>query len=270
LRFEPAQIDKLLSEADSGDRVFYTSMIIMPYYFIHGAMNLGAVYYHPSMKGSPIGKRWINRPDVRFAALYNPTVYHPSFRGLKENEWWTQSPEFRISPLNKRRVHGPINREGVIPVDPFKWIEIRTHGKSIPQHLRIWINNPGKTSSLVITPRGKARKSDKKGRIKKKIPEQWSGWMEFDLRSIQPSKKIRVYFYPAENEFSIAGISFENHRLNWPWAQKADLYFMFKDVNTGLVKISFNPQKLLPPPLNKKRISVIDDQGSSVLFRIHQ
>jgi hypothetical protein len=94
--------------------------------------------------------------------------------------------------------------------------------------------------------------------------------MEFDLRSIKASKKIRVYFYSAENQFSIAGISFEKDRLNWPWAQKADLYFMFKDVNTGLVKISFNPQKLLPPPLNKKRVSVLDDQGSSVLLRIHQ
>ncbi|MCP4665845.1 MAG: hypothetical protein GY849_05725, partial [Deltaproteobacteria bacterium] len=101
LLFDASQPELLLSQAGKGDRVLYTSMIIMPYYLIHGAMQLGAVYYHPSMEGTEAADLWLNRPDVRFAVAYHPTVYHPSFEGMKENLWWTGSPDFYFSPLSE-------------------------------------------------------------------------------------------------------------------------------------------------------------------------
>jgi hypothetical protein len=270
LRLESSQVDKLLSMAHPDDHVLYTSMIIMPYYLIHGAMDLGAVYYHPSMKGSRSGERWINRPDVRFAVTYNPTVYHPSFEGLEESNWWVQSPEFRVSPLNTRRAHGPISREGSVPVDRFKWIEIAVRKGATPETLRIKIDNPGKASSISVTPVGKGAGKGKKVGILRKIPEKWHGWMEFDLTRMRASKKVRLNFPRGEEHFSIGGVVFGKDPLNWPWTQKADMSFMFKNADTGLVRISFDPSRILPSPLSRKRISVLDDQGSSVLFRIHQ
>ena len=61
LKFSASQPKLLLSRARPGDRVLYTSMIIMPYYFIHGAMKLGAVYYHPTMRGSRLAEKWLKR-----------------------------------------------------------------------------------------------------------------------------------------------------------------------------------------------------------------
>jgi hypothetical protein len=270
LRFETSQVDKLLSEARPGDRVFYTSVIIMPYYLINGAMDLGAVYYHPSLKNSPIGKKWINRPDVRFAVTYNPTVYHPSFEGVEENRWWVQSPEFYFSPLNKRRKYSPISIEGHVPVNRFKWMQIKIKDKGFQDSLSLKILNPGKNSYISIIPVRKRLKRGKKNVIRKRVPANWNGWIKFDLTSIQPSRQYRIQFPRRDKAYSIGGAVFGNDPLNWPWAQKADLYFMYKDADTGLVKISFDPRKILPPPLNSKRISVLDDEGSSVLFRIQQ
>ena len=54
LVFAPEQPELLLARANPGDRVFYNSLIIMPYFFIHGTMRLGAVYYDPVLAGSPV------------------------------------------------------------------------------------------------------------------------------------------------------------------------------------------------------------------------
>ncbi len=81
LVFAPEQPELLLSRAQPGDRVFYNSLIIMPYFFIHGTMRLGAVYYNPVLQGSPVLEEWLRKPELRFAVTYNPTVYHPSFAG---------------------------------------------------------------------------------------------------------------------------------------------------------------------------------------------
>ncbi|MEJ2719311.1 MAG: hypothetical protein P8182_19630, partial [Deltaproteobacteria bacterium] len=115
LQFVSSQPELLMSQAKPGDRVLYTSMMIMPYYFIHGAMQLGAVYYHPALKGTPTETEWLKRPDLHYAVTYNPTVYHPSFEGVDENKWWTTSPEFRYSPLAHPVKSRPVSREGWIP-----------------------------------------------------------------------------------------------------------------------------------------------------------
>jgi hypothetical protein len=50
LDFEADQPNILLSQAEPEDQVLYSSTMIMAYYFIRGAMQLGAVYYHPELK----------------------------------------------------------------------------------------------------------------------------------------------------------------------------------------------------------------------------
>ena len=58
--------------------------------------------------------------------------------------------------------------------------------------------------------------------------------------------------------------------MNWPWAQRARLKLRSRDGDVGEFTISFDPAALLPPPLNKKKIEVIDDSGSSVLLGISE
>ena len=268
LEFNPSQPERLLSMSAPEDRVLYTSMIIMPYYFIHGAMELGAVYYHPSMQGTEMADEWLNRPDLRFAVTYNPTVYHPSFEGIKENNRWESSPDFRYSPLSKRRIYGPISRNGMIPAADFKWIEVKTNQGGSPTSVRLLIKNPGKASMIkLMSADGTQRPCTQNEAV---IPSQWSGWIKMDLKEAFQSNRIRIVLPEGECRFLIAGIVFDDDPLHWPWFQKADISFMFRDENTSLVTRSFDPNKILPAPLNSRRISVLDDNGSSVLFEIHR
>ena len=115
LALYPSQPKDLLAHAQPGDRVLYTSFIVMDYYLINGALRLGAAYYNPALQGTRTTSEWLTRPDLRFAVAFQPTVYHPSFEGKDEADWWIGMPEFRYSPIYRRQGHGPLAREGKIP-----------------------------------------------------------------------------------------------------------------------------------------------------------
>jgi hypothetical protein len=270
LVLDPSQPELLLSHAKPGDRVLYSSMIIMPYYFIHGAMDLGAVYYHPVMQDDKMTGNWLNRSDLRFAVTYNPTVYHPSFECVMEDNWWRTSPDFHFSPLSKRREHGPISHEGMISASDFKWIEVETKDMDLPKNIRVMIKNPGKVSHIEIFPVDETGEPCARFKMKSVIPAKWSGWIDMKLKETPQLNRFRIVLPKGLPKFLIGGIVFGGDPLHWPWAQKATISFLFKDADTGLVKRSFDPTKILPAPLNTKDITVLDDSGSSVLFEIHQ
>ena len=152
LVFNPEQPEMLLSRAKAGDRVFYNSLIIMPYFFIHGTMRLGAVYYHPDLQGNPALEAALRNPNVRYAVTYNPTVYHPSFEGVDEPNWWITSPNFRYSPLDKPRRFSPLAREGKIDSKDYQWLELEINQPDYPKVLKIRVTNKGEESSLTLTP----------------------------------------------------------------------------------------------------------------------
>jgi hypothetical protein len=270
LKFDASQPKLLLSRARPGDRVLYTSIIIMPYYFIHGAMRLGAVYYHPSMKGSKLEEKWLNRPDLRFAVTYNPTVYHPSFEGLSEEDWCVSAPSFHFSPLNDIRRYGPISREGMAPASRFRWIEVRVKEKDFPRHFRILIENPGKESRIDLAPVREGGELLSEFKVTATIPSKWSGWVALDLGKIPSLKNFRIILPKGKPRFLIGGMVFGNVPFHWPWAEKADLMFQPREAETGPITISFDPSKILPGPLSRRDVRVLDDRGSSVLFEIEQ
>jgi len=68
----------------------------------------------------------------------------------------------------------------------------------------------------------------------------------------------------------VGGITFGQDRHYWPWAQKARLTFQPRHDCTGPITVSFDPAALLPEPLKKRRITVLDDRGSSVLLKLQQ
>jgi len=268
IMFDPSQPELLLSQAKPGDRVLYSSMMIMPYYFIHGAMGLGAVYYHPAMEGTQSVSEWLERPDLRFAVTYNPTVYHPTYEGVSEHRWWVTSPEYRFSPLSKRRKHGPLAREGMIRASDFRWIEIRPTVPDFPGTLNLTVKNTGKKALIQVIPIDRAGVPLSAGRTKKMIPADFSGRVELDLSKAPQADRFRIVLPGGDPKLVIGAIGFGDDRNHWPWAQKADLTFMPKDSETGPVLVSFDPGKILPAPLNEKKITVLNDNGSSVLFRI--
>lgn len=268
LRFVQSQPELLMSQAKPGDRVLYTSIMIMPYYFIHGAMQLGAVYYHPALKGTPTETEWLNRPDLHYAVTYNPTVYHPSFEGVDENRWWITSPQFRYSPLSTPFTAEPVSREGWIPTAEYRWIDVSTNDRDIPDRLRILIKNKGARTKMEMIPIGPDGHLITRARVEVPIPAERSGWISLDLSKAPGARRFRIMPPKGAHRILIGGIVFGDDPLHWPWAQKAELIVQPKDSSSSPIVLSFDPAKILPEPVNRRKITVLDDKGSSVLFKI--
>jgi len=268
LALYPSQPQELLARARPGDRVLYTSFILMDYYLINGGLRLGAVYYHPAFQGGRITAEWLTRPELRFAVAYQPTMYHPSFEGKDEANWWVKSPEFRFSPLSQARGQGPLAREGKIPAALYHWLDLQATTKDVSRTLRLRIDNPGGDAVMEIVPLDHEGKPLEQYRQKLQIPERRSGWLSVDLAAMPPYASVRLRFPRDSDKFSLSGLTFGEDRHRWPWAQKALLTFQPRTDATGPVTVSFDPAVLLPPPLRNRQISVLDDRGSSVLLEL--
>ncbi|MEN6486272.1 MAG: hypothetical protein ABFD98_15460 [Syntrophobacteraceae bacterium] len=266
LDFKPEQPRVLLSAARPGDRVLYTSIIVMPYYLLHGAMRLGAVYHHAAMDGDERAREWLVRPDLRFAATYHPLVYHPSFEGMDENRWWITSPDVRFSALSRPRRHGPLAREGRIAASDYRWIEVDPGGLPATGGFRVLVHNPGKRSEMKVCESPAGGGADSRNVRAVPVPAKWSGWLRID--TAETGGRVRLLFPGESAPYSLAGLTFGEGMLLWPWAREAGMTLMPRDDGSGPISVSFDPSDLLPAPLNREKISVLHDGGSSVLLKI--
>ncbi len=266
LALYPSQPKDLLAHAHPGDRVLYTSFIAMDYYLINGALRLGAVYYNPALQASPTISQWLARPDLRFAVAFQPTVYHPSFEGREEADWWPSMPDFRYSPLNRRHSHGPLAQEGKIPAARYRWLDIKATTRDVPQTLRLDIDNPQGARVMEIVPLDPEGKPLDQYRQGLDIPAHYSGWLTVDLAKMPAEALVRLIFPYDSDKLQISGLAFGEDRLHWPWAQKALLTFQPRNDSYGPITVSFDPAALLPQQLRGRKITVMDDRGSSVLL----
>ena len=179
------------------------------------------------------------------------------------------SPGFHYSPITtKDRAYGPISKEGFIPAGDFNWVNIVPRTTDFPKGILVLIRNPGRSSTLLVVPIGRDSRLRWQYRTKANIQAQWEGWVKIDSGNAPPAKGFRIIFPKGRARFLLGGIVFGDDDLHWPWAQRADVILMGKDPNTGRVVLSFDPARILPPPLNRLKISILNDNGSSVLFRI--
>jgi len=265
----PSQPELLLSEARPGDRVLYTSIIAMDYYLIHGALKLGAVYYHPAFKGSFIETDWLRRPGLRFVVAYQPTVFHPSFVGVDENNWWITRPDFRYSYLSRPRRYGPAAREGKIPVALYRELTVKLKNEDRPQTLRINLENQGGPGIVQVIPLDPLGQPREEGRQEIKIRKGWSGWLTVDLRPLTPWSALMLKFPGDRDRYQVAGLAFDQDPHLWPWNRKARLTFHPRDGGSPAFTVSFDPKDLLPEALKSRPVTVLDDQGSSVLLMLY-
>jgi len=267
LELSPRQPELLLNLARPGDKVFYNSIILMPFYFLHGAARLGAVYYHPSFRGSAETSAWLKLPELRFAVLYNPLVYHPSFTGRWETDWWINSPNFNFSPLNVPRTHGPLAKDGELAAADFSWLEVEPKTRDFPRQLKIKLVNPGGEAALELIPVGSDRALLPSGKLRTAVPARWSGWITLELPAGSGVRRFRLAFPPGRPPLRIQGLVFGEDPRLWPWAQKASLTLKPRG-EPEEITVSFDPADHLPEPLGRKEVKVLDDQGSSVLLQL--
>lgn len=267
LALSPQQPGLLLAQASPGDRVMYNSLILMPYYFIHGAMRLGAIYYHPALKTAAL-EEVLRQPGVRFAVTYNPTVFHPTFVGQEEPRWWITSPSFRYSPLDRPRRFGPLAREGRIAMGEYHWLEVAVTEGPSPRVLRLQIDNPAEAAALTITAPVGGGDSLPDRRITVVLPAQSSGWLPVDLTALGQPRRLRLIFPAGDTGAQLGGLVFGDNAHNWPWAERATLQARPREPGAPDIHISFDPRALLPPPLQHREITILDDRGSAVLLRL--
>ncbi len=283
----------VLSAARPGDRVLYLSMLIMPYYLIDGCLKVGAVYYNDVMKDEDNTRKWLSRPDLRFAVAYNPLVYHPSFEGLHERRWGISAANFRFSEWNDPRIYGPVLHEDAIPMGDYKWIEIEPVAGAFPHRLIVTVDNPVAQTRLRLIGLDESgepipglettRQID--GTERDRIENEDEGkpevktWMfgkshkfariEMDLQPFAGrTRRLRLVFSGWKSTAGLAGLSFDDSPLNWPWDQKARLTLMHRKWEVGKMTFSFDPARILPDPVNRREIKVLSDCGGSVLFQI--
>lgn len=271
LSFDRKQVELLCSRSEPGDRILYTSVMPMAFYFLHGAMQRGAVYYHPDFAGTKVENEWLKRPDVRYAVTYNPTVFHPGYAGLDEKDRCISRPEYRYSPLSGRRGYHPVNREGFIRASDFRWIQLDLKEKRLSKPIRLLVKNPGAASVLRIAL--VQENGEVVGRSEREcaVAPQWSGWI--DLESIGPiddasGDHLRIVLPRDGSGLGIGGVSLGTEGLNWPWEQKAVMDLMPRSPGSERISVSFDPAKILPISGDDYNIRVLDDSGSSVLFQL--
>ena len=269
LEFSPKQAQLLLTLAHPQDKVFYNSIIIMPYYFIHGASRLGAVYYHPAFRGTPEESAWLSLPALRFAVTYNPLVYHPSFAGVDENNWWMKRPDIYFSPLSKTRKYGPLAKDGQLAAADFSWLELEPKSGDFPKLLKIKINNPGGPSNIDLVPVAADRTVLPPQKISAPVPARWSGWISLNLATSPGVNRFRIILPAGTPPYRIQGLIFGEDPRLWPWSQKAGLTLMPR-AGPPAITVSFDPGDLLPAPLASLPITVLDDHGSSVLLQLRR
>lgn len=259
----------LLARAQPGDKVLYTSIILMPYYLIYGAARLGAVYYHPSFQDAASESAWLHFPQLRFAVAYNPLASHPSFAGVDESEWWISNPDFYFSPLNQPKKYGPLAPYGQIAAAEFTWLEIEVKTGNFPKLLKIKIDNPEGPAALAVVPVSESGTLLPRYQITAPVPARWSGWVTLDLAACPEVTRFRILLPPGAPGYHLSGMIFGEDRFLWPWTQKADLTLRPRE-GAPEVTVSFDPAALLPPPLRSAKVSILDDYGSSVLLQLHR
>jgi hypothetical protein len=95
------------------------------------------------------------------------------------------------------------------------------------------------------------------------------GRFDIDLKPFAgKAKRIRLIFSGWKTGVRLAGVSFDDSPHRWPWDRKARLTLMHRKWEVGEMTFSFDPARLLPEPLNRKDIRVLDDSGGSVLLQI--
>lgn len=271
LNFDRKQVEFVCSQSEPGDRILYTSVMPMAFYLLHGAMQRGAVYYHPDFAGTKVENEWLKRPDVRYAVTYNPTVFHPGYAGLDEKDQCISRPEYRYSPLSGRRGYHPVNREGFIRASDFRWIQLELKEKRLSVPLRLLVKNPGAASVLRIAL--VQENGEVVGRSERDcaVAPKWSGWI--DLESIESTNDasrnyLRIILPRDGSGLGIGGVSLGSEGLNWPWEQKALMELMPRLPGSEKISVSFDPAKILPISGDEYNIRVLDDSGSSVLFQL--
>jgi hypothetical protein len=268
LSFAASQPRLLLEQSKPGDVVVYTGYIPMAYYFLQGAMHRGARYYHPAFQYWQALDTWRANDKIRFLVAYQPWVYHPTLAGLDEKDRGLSYPLFAYAPWYKVRLYEPLGREGHLAAADWQWLAVEPQTGDLPATLRVRVNNRGRPVELHCLVLSDPDTVLPGPPVKAAVAANWHGWLEFHLPQVKGGRGYRLVLPEGPSQLLISGLTLDASHQQWPWAARAKLTGLAKDPVTGRVVFSFDPARLLPPPLQGRKAVVLDDHGDSVLLRL--
>lgn len=251
----------LLERAAPGDRVIYFDEIPRIFYLTHGALHLGAIHY-PGIKGTPEEAQWLGREDLHFAVIWDPV-------------------ESLVMDKHYLDI-GVIDREGAITPERLLWMDLELPEATPPEPLSFLVRNSGNAAAVTAIPYGPDGKPVPSIGITATIPPRTAGRVTLNLDQWPTSDAIptrwQLRFSGHTRGVQVRGMVFGDDTRQWPWEQRATLHLVTPqktsldlmhdlDVRTT-VTIPFDPKAILPTLLAGRRMTVLDDEGATVLIQL--
>jgi hypothetical protein len=207
---------------------------------VHGALDCGAIY-HPALDGRSDERRWIqDNPDLGYVVTWNPTIQSTSVGG---------GNPLALNGGNHLEVHFPGGWKSSL--------------------VYIYLENSAGATRLDISrlPSEDGEKHKALERIP--IPASWSGWQAIDMTAEDLAQGFRLDLPQDSNSIILRGIKADPDSLqNWPWDQGVRLVYQGAGRDATATEMSFDTASLIP--YSNLSLTVVDDQGDTVLLRVNR
>jgi hypothetical protein len=259
LAFDDDQPKRLLEKAEVSDRVVYDDILnIVPFYFINGAMKLGAIYY-PVIKATPDESFWMERPDLRFGVFYNPLISLPGLQGNNPEKWWISLPQYRFSPISAQRKSYQVAVNGQIPVSELYNLRLKIQKPCDGNQLILQLSEIHQNSFIDII----FFSDSEVTQTIRRIDLEKSAKSRIAIELPPNTNELEMRFSPG-SDFFLSGLNLSDDGLLWPWSCKGTMVLNSKS-EANPITVTFDIAQLVPKPLRNRSMSVIDDKGCSVL-----
>ena len=235
-RFEPAQVKFLEDRARPGETIFYRNLVPMQYYLNHGALKYGAVLNLLLSRDPGEREKWLREHPPAFVV--------------------TGSPLWGLSDHKPHRDR-PIYQRGGAYIPDKSGMTVSLPEPRLLADLVVaveWPEGGGRISlktaaGAVYTLRSAPREP---GRLSVRAPEG-TALAGFTLSGTRP--------------FRLQGLSLNRSQATrWPWDRGVVMSTVPSSASVEARKVRFD--SALMNPLPDKNLEILDDRGSSVLFRV--
>jgi hypothetical protein len=217
--------------------ILYMFEVPMHLYFAHGALACGAIYY-PGLADSVDEINWIqNNRDLGYVVTWNPTIKAAITTGG--------------NPLT---------------LETGDYLEFHLPEGWGSQQVYVYLENPGGNIRLDIFSLQVASGKKHKASGSIPIPANWSGWQVIDVTADELARGFRLEADQVSEAIFLRGIKSEpDSSRNWPWDQGVTLIHQWSRQNAA--EINFNTADLVP--FSNRSLTVLDDQGDTVLIKVN-
>lgn len=234
-----AEQPSILLKTDCED-ILYLFEVPMHFYFAHGALACGAIYY-PALAGTPEEKHWIqDNQNVGYVVTWNPTIRASVTTGG--------------NPL---------------VLESGKTLEFHFPEDWTSQQIYIYLENTGAETRLTLSPLQAETNEKPKVLERISIPADWSGWQAIDITREEFAHGFSLRAVRGSNAVFLRGIKSDpDSLLNWPWDQGLKLIHRRSDPDVPVTEIDFNTAGIVPDSIWS--LTVVDDQGDTVLIKVNR